>query len=133
MIKPPNNYSPPESREELIQRYAQGERHFPNTDLSETDLSGVNLDGASFDNLSWFFNSNFDDASLKGVSFRECNVKCASFRNANLTKTSFELASIESIDIQGAITSQARFVGATFYGYTIEDENELPPPRSHAA
>ena len=97
-----NDYKPPESREELLQRYANGERHFPETDLSDADLSGVKLDGASFEGFSWFFNSNFDRASLQGTSFRECNVKCASFRNADLTGAYFELAAIESIDFEGA-------------------------------
>ena len=79
MIVGPDEYKPPGSREELLSRYASGERNFPNTELSDADLSGVTLDGASFDKWSWFFNANFKGASLRGTSFGECNVKCANF------------------------------------------------------
>lgn len=131
MPSSPNNYAPPVSREELVKRYIDGERQFPDTDLSEMDLSGIKLDGASFDRLSWFFNSNFDGASLIGTIFRECNVKCASFRGTNLSGASFELAAIESIDLEGANTDGAKFLGTTFYGCTVENDNEPPPSWDH--
>ena len=127
MPSSPNPYTPPASREELLKRYAEGERDFPDIDLSEMNLSGVTLDGASFAPFSWFFDSTFDGASLIGTCFRECNVKCASFSDANLTRASFELAAIESIDLEGAITEGAIFLGASAYGYTIESPNELQP------
>jgi hypothetical protein len=119
-------YRPPESVEELVRRYAEGERNFPNTELSESNLSGLTLDGASFDRFSWFFDSNFEGASLVGVSFRLCNLKCASFRGANLTGASFELAAIESIVLEGAQLSGSKFLGATFYGYSIKNADERP-------
>lgn len=133
MLEVPNDYVPPQSREELLARYSNGERSFPGTDLSEAHLCGVKLDGASFGPFSWFFDSNFEGASLQGTSFRECNVKCANFRNANLSNASFELAAIESIELDGAVTSGASFVGATFYGCTIEKEGELPLARERDA
>lgn len=125
-------YKPPESRDELLRRYASGERNFPDTELSECDLSGAKLDDASFEKHSWFFNANFDGASLQRTVFRECNVKCASFRNADLSGASFELAAIESIDLEAAKLVGTTFIGATFYGYTIEIEGEFPPPRGLA-
>ena len=121
-----NDYKPPQSREELLRRYAAGERYFPNTELSDADLSNVMLDGASFEKSSWFFNANFARASLRGTSFRECNVKCASFRNADLTGASFELAAVESIDLVGAILANVSFVGATSYGHTLNEGDKLP-------
>ncbi len=120
------NYRPPESVKELVRRYAQGERIFPNTELSESDLSGTTLDGASFNPFSRFFDSNFEGASLVGVSFRLCHLKCASFRGANLTGARFELASIESIVLEGAMLSGSKFLGATFYGYSIKSADERP-------
>lgn len=83
-----DDYRAPESREDLLRRYASGERNFPGAELSDADLSGVTLDGASFEKWSWFNSANFEGASLRGASFRECNVKCANFRRADLTGAS---------------------------------------------
>jgi len=126
MTDQPTDYKPPENREELLRRYANGERSFPDTDLSDADLARVTLDGASFERFSWFFSANFDGASLRGTSFRECNVKCASFRRADLTGASFELAAVESTDFDGAKMEGVSFVGATCYGYTIESGDQFP-------
>ena len=127
MTDRPTNYQPPENREELLRRYARGERSFPDTELSDADLAGVTLDGASFERLSWFSSTNFDRASLRGTSFRECNVKCASFRHADLTGASFELAAVEATEWDGAKLEGVSFVGATCYGYTIKIGDQFPP------
>ncbi len=119
------DYQPPESRQELLRRYADGERHFPETDLCDADLSGVTLDGASFEKLSWFHSANFEGASLRKTSFRECNVKCADFRRADLTGASFELAAVEAMDLEGAVLEGTSFVGASYYGYTIQEEDQF--------
>ncbi|MBN2886818.1 MAG: pentapeptide repeat-containing protein [Chromatiaceae bacterium] len=122
----PENYRPPESRAELEKRYAAGERFFPDTELSDADLSGIVLDGADFEKHSWFFDSNFSGASLRGTSFRECNVKCADFSNADMTGAIFELAAIESIKATGALLDGVKVKGATFYGCELADGDELP-------
>jgi uncharacterized protein YjbI with pentapeptide repeats len=122
-----SDYSPLAAREDLLRRYAKGERSFPAIELSDADLAGVTLDGAKFERWSWFFSANFEGASLRGTSFRECNVKCANFQRADLTGASFELAAVESADFDGAKLEGASFVGATCYGYTIRDEDEFPP------
>ena len=121
-----DDYRPPESREELLQPYASGERNFPETELSDADLSGATLDGASFDKLSWFFSANFERASLRGTSFSQCNVKCANFRRADLTGASFRLASVEAAEFEGALLDGASFEGASYYGYTIHDGDGFP-------
>jgi uncharacterized protein YjbI with pentapeptide repeats len=127
MADGPTNYRPPESREELLRRYASGERSFPDTELSDADLVGVTLDGVSIERFSWFFSTNFEGASLRGTSFRECNVKCASFRNADLTGASFELAAVEAAEFNGARLEGVSFVGATCYGCTTRNGDHFPP------
>ena len=119
-------YRPPATRAELEKRYAAGERSFPETELSDADLSGIVLDGADFEKHSWFADSDFTGASLRGTSFRECNVKCANFSNADLTDAIFELASIESIKAMGAVRLGVKVRGATFYGCELLDGDELP-------
>jgi uncharacterized protein YjbI with pentapeptide repeats len=126
VTKLPIDYKAPETREELLRRYASGERIFPHTELSDTDLSGVTLDGADFEKWSWFSSTNFEGASLRGTSFRECNVKCASFRHADLTGASFERASLESAEFDGATMKGVTFVGATCYGYTLKVGDSFP-------
>lgn len=127
MVDHSTDYTPPESREELLRRYASGERNFPGAELSDADLAGVTLDGAKFGRFSWFHGANFEGASLRGVSFQECNVKCACFRHADLTGASFDLAAVEAADFKGASLKGASFVGATCYGYTIRSEDKFPP------
>jgi hypothetical protein len=122
----PIGYKPPETREELLLRYATGERSFPETELSDADLSSVKLDGASFEKWSWFSSANFEGASLRGTIFRECNVKCASFRGADLTDASFELAAVEAADFDGAVLDRTRFEGAGYYGITLHDDMGFP-------
>lgn len=127
MTEGPSNYRPAASCEELLQRYATGERSFPNTDLSDADLTGVTLDGADFAPWSWFFCTNFRGASLRGTSFRECNVKCADFSKSDLTGASFELAGVEAAVFDGATMECTTFVGASYYGYTVRGEDKFPP------
>jgi hypothetical protein len=119
-------YRPPENRDELERRYAAGERHFPNTELSDADLSGIGLNGANFEPHSWFSGAIFSHASLRGTSFRECNLKCADFSNADLTGAIFELAAIESIRAEGAVLDGVKVGGATFYGCELAEGAELP-------
>lgn len=120
------DYQSPKSRDELEKRYAAGERHFPDTDLSGADLSAIVLDGADFEKHSWFSDTNFSDASLRGTSFRDCNVKCANFSNADLTGASFEFAAIESIKATAALLDGVKTTGATFYGCALGEGDELP-------
>ncbi len=126
MIDRLENYRPPASRAELEDRYAAGERCFPQTDLSDADLSGIQLNGADFEKHSWFHNANFSGVSLRGASFRECNVKCVDFSNADLTGAIFELAAIESIRTTGAVLNGVKVNGATFFGCELADGDELP-------
>lgn len=126
MVETRSDYLPPASREELLLRYARGERNFPNTELSDADLSGVKLDGANFEKWSWFDSANFEAASLRGTSFRECNVKCANFRRADLTGASFQLAAVEAADFDRAVLKDTSFEGAGYYGYTVHDGDGFP-------
>jgi uncharacterized protein YjbI with pentapeptide repeats len=49
-MEEPPNYQPPLSVEELLQRYASGDRYFAKCELPDgANLSGVNLQGSSLD------------------------------------------------------------------------------------
>ena len=119
-------YLPPTTGDELLERYARGERKFPNAELSGVNLSGAKLDGADFEPLSWFDDADFTGASLRGTSFRNCNVKCATFMRADLSNASFQEAAIESIDLRHAELIGASFLGATCYGNTLGPSDHPP-------
>ena len=83
-IEGPPNYEPPGSVEELLLRYASGERYFAKADIPDgANLSGVNLEGANLER-AMLFDADFSRANLRGTSFREANIKCANFRDADL-------------------------------------------------
>jgi uncharacterized protein YjbI with pentapeptide repeats len=120
-----NEYVPPATADELLRRYAAGERQFPDCDLDEAKLVGVTLAGAVFDG-SWFHSATLNGADLRGVSFRVCNVKCASFRRADLRGASFRQSAVEAAEFEGAQLDGASFEGAGCYGHTIHDGDGFP-------
>lgn len=121
------SYTPPVSLAELLQRYAKGERSFPEMEMSDTDLSNVILNGSTFGPFSGFFNSNFEGAELRDVSFHDCNLKCANFCNADLRGALFEGAAVEATKWNGAILDGVSFTGVTFYGHTLAAGEAFPP------
>jgi uncharacterized protein YjbI with pentapeptide repeats len=117
-------YIPPQTKAELLYRYAHGERYFAYIELPEqTDLSGVMLDDAVFD-YGILSDINFQQAQLRHVSFRSTNLKCTDFRYSILTDADFSDASIESIYLAYANIEGAMFFGATFCGITVTHENQ---------
>lgn len=116
-------YCPPESKAELLTRYALGERYFAGielpdrTNLQYADLSGAIFDGAMLSDIDFQF------ANLTGVSFRNASVKCSDFRSANLCGVSFEGAGVEAVLLTGANLVDIRIDGATYYGYTLRQSD----------
>src|SRR5438093_3556839 len=60
-----NNHQPPANAEELLARYATGERTFAGTRLSKTYLQGAQLSGADLSG------ANFSDANLEDADLRD--------------------------------------------------------------
>lgn len=116
-------YSAPQSKAELLARHAQGERYFACIELPEgTDLRHADLSGAVFAEAT--LNSvNFQFANLADVSFRNANVKCSDFRYANLRGASFAGATVEAILLVNAILIDIRIDGASYYGYTLQQQD----------
>ena len=113
-----------ESVDELLRRYAAGERYFTDTNIPHgSDLRGVTLDGAHFED-GFLHSADFRGASLRGVRFN-CNVKCSDFSGADLTGASFEGASVEAAMFVGAILDNTRFRGAWYMACELPDD-EVP-------
>ena len=124
-MQEPLDYKPPETVQELLERYVAGERYFAETNLPDgSDLTGAILEGAYLER-SWLHSVNFSNANLKGVSFCDSNVKCAEFRQANLEGANFRGAAVESINLEGANLTGVSFAGSFAYGYELRD-GEVP-------
>lgn len=112
-----SGYKPPESVDELLDRYQQGERDFGGTalDQAENDFQGKYLEGINFSPGSFLF-ANFQKAHLRGANFSQCNVKCCDFRGADLRDAKFTDSAIDSAEFVGANLEGTDFTGASFYG-----------------
>jgi uncharacterized protein YjbI with pentapeptide repeats len=98
--------------DQLLQRYAAGERNFRGVNLSDeiliwadlrgADLRGANLRGA---NLNWanFSRVNLIGADLRGADLAWANLSNADLRWANLSEANFSAANLSDADWSGAI------------------------------
>lgn len=79
-----NTYQPPQSVDDLLRRYACGERYFAGADIPDgANFQNVNLEGASFEG-AFLSDADFRGANLGNVNFRNANLKCSDFRGADL-------------------------------------------------
>lgn len=117
----PTGYEPPRSAEELLRRYAAGERFFPEADIPEdSSLREAVLADALFKD-AWLSVVDFRGANLRGCRFEGGNVKCSDFRGADLRGAVFAGTAVEATLWDGANTNGADFTMATAYGGTIRD------------
>lgn len=103
-------------REELLERYAAGERDFSGVDLSgvnliEVGLEGINLEGAILRG------TEFDRSDLRGAIFRNADLEGAEFFLACLNGSDFRGANLKSCRILETSMIRANFEGAIIDGY----------------
>jgi uncharacterized protein YjbI with pentapeptide repeats len=114
----------PKSAEELLQRYAQGERDFENStlpqadlhgadldeiELSESDLTGANLEGASI-----------CDAGLAGVDLRGATLPRAYLIGSRLFAARLDAAKLDGAHLLGADLTFASLVDASLVAADLE-------------
>lgn len=97
--------------DELIRRYAAGERHFINANLrcamlaksalSEVTLSRAKLSGANL------IEANLIGADLTAADLSEANLSGVSLNKANLVRTNLTKANLGCADLRGANLSKA--------------------------
>jgi Pentapeptide repeats (8 copies) len=95
------------SAEEVLSRYASGERNFSWKDLSGLDLHGADLRDTNLfgSNLS---NTNLTDANLEGSNLGQANLRGALLRNANLRRVFLAGADLTGADVTGAEMMEAQ-------------------------
>jgi uncharacterized protein YjbI with pentapeptide repeats len=102
--------------EDVLSKYAAGERNFPNTNLTEANLSGANLSGANLSgaNLSV---ANLSGANLSAANLSKAKLNVAKLSGANLGKSNLcgailNVANLTLADLKGAELSHASLVRA---------------------
>ena len=132
----PEGYQPPKSAEELLRRYADGERYFVGMDLSDADfvpsggwfrtvkfgsqnvvpceLRSANLRECCFDGARMtgivFDSSDLSGSLFRGADLRGAHLRSANLRDADLRDTHLEQADLEGADLEGAV-----FLGACLH------------------
>ncbi|HET8890037.1 MAG TPA: pentapeptide repeat-containing protein [Candidatus Angelobacter sp.] len=111
--------------DELLQRYASGERSFEYIDLLEgSSLRGAVLAGVIFD-CSWTSMVDFREADLRNASFIESNVKVSDFRRADLRGATFRGCVLCGSIWKGAHLDGVTVEDTTYYGTPVEDMRDL--------
>lgn len=106
--------------DELLQRYAAGQRDFQGVNLSGEILSWADLTGA-----------NLSEANLSGVILNWSNLSHVKLRGANLSDcdlnwTNLEQADLQGANLRGAEVSAANLKGADWRGAIMPDGTVWP-------
>lgn len=97
------NFEPPKNAQELLKRYAAGERDFAKASLAEADLSDADLSGAD---LRW---ANLRGANLRGGNLQKARLLNALLRDADLQDADFNGATgLQAAQLGGSNTSGAK-------------------------
>ena len=111
----------PQSTDELLRRYAAGERFFLEADIPEgSSLQNAVLAGACFKD-SWLSDVDLRGADLRGCRFEGGNVKCSDFSGADMRGAVFIGTAVEATVWHGAKVDGADFTQASAYGSAIAD------------
>jgi hypothetical protein len=123
MKKQVKKYRPPRTADELVERYAKGERRFPRTNLRDesidADLPGIDLNDSTLRGVM------FGDIHLEGASFRradaafnifDANLEGADFHAADLSWSNFGWSNLTNANLHGANLRHAQFMSGRLEG-----------------
>jgi hypothetical protein len=131
---------PPRDAEELLRRYASGERHFEGSDLMGADLAGANLHRVSLrganlaganltganlvdTDLAYveLFGANFEGANLEGTNLGRSNLGGANLTDASLTRANLGGADLSGTKLVRANLVQTKLFSTLFDGTNLKD------------
>lgn len=106
--------------DELVRRYAAGERDFSGVDLSGANLAGVNLAEADLSGADLSY-ANLSRANLSGAEMYDANLYGANLSRADLSRV--EMSASVPGDTDGADLSEVDLSGASLRGADLFDIN----------
>jgi uncharacterized protein YjbI with pentapeptide repeats len=130
---------PPESAEELLRRYAAGEREFARADLRNMHLSGVDLSNALLRGAD-LSGAHLDGVDLSGASLSgadlsgahvNANLSRANLSDAKLRGTYLMSANLESANLSGAEVSGVYLSGTLLVDIDLGLFCDADPPVVH--
>ncbi len=112
-------------REELLQRYSQGERHFHRwclvgVNLSHQDLKGIYLIGANLAGAD-LTGACFEGATLWGANLANSKLRGANLNSARLIGANLTGADLKSANLQNADISEASLQGANLEAANLRE------------
>jgi len=125
------------SAEELLNRYAAGERDFQNSDLTSANFNGanlsdINLTGATLNRAdlsstdlsnALLLRANLSAAMLNKANLSQANMTRADLSRAVMTKTILVGATMLRVNLSGAILLQANLANARLREANLKDAN----------
>ncbi len=113
------------SVEEVVAKYAAGQREFLDLEAENLNFDGVNLAGATF-TACWFHSSSMRGTDLRGTSFIRCNAKCIEFTGSDLRGAIFEDCVLCGSTFKDARVHGIKLQGSSFYGLELRPEMGFP-------
>ena len=101
----------PLTSEEVLSKYARGDKNFSQANLSEVNLAEENLELSSF-SQSKLIGINFQGANLCRTNFYNANLAQANLREANLRHAELYKANLKNADLRGASLRNANLISA---------------------
>lgn len=101
--------------EELLQRYAAGQRDFQCVNLSEEILSWADLTGADLSG------ANLSGVILNWATLSRVKLRCANLSNSDLNWANLEQTDLQGANLTGADVSAANLNGADWSGAIMPD------------
>ena len=96
--------------EELLERYAAGERDFSGVDLRGVNLSGANLYGVMLYDAD-LRGANLGGANLNGTKLSSADLRNADLSNANLSESNLCGAKLVGCNFRGTDLTNAGWCG----------------------
>ncbi len=101
--------------QDLLQRYARGQRDFSHADLQSADLSHQNLSGIGL------AQANLSGANLTGADLHAANLRQAILKGANLTGANLTAANLRRTNFMDALLDTACLESAAMLGAILPD------------